>query len=447
MMTIRYQDDGVTAHVDDPDATILAVSIASKIPHFRECGGQARCTTCRVRILDGINHVSERSAPEARIAEARGWDRFTRLACQTRVSGNVCVRRLVRSAADLSLFQVEALRSEPGREMPVAILVCDIRQFTPFVDAHLPYDVFHILNRFFGEIGEPILLNDGFIYQYVGDQIVGLFGIKGASPAQSCLNAVRAGLGMISSLRALNDEIEEEFGVRLGIRIGAHFGSLVVGYLGHPTWPQFAVVGDAMNVASRIEGANKDLGTTFLVSDALYDQLPISVLEGRRTRVPLKGKDGLHTLIEVLDFAEFDAERLVQDTARRLLADQDGFAAAFYGRLFEVAPELRRLFSGDMEAQGRMLTQVLELAVYGLSRFHEIAIGLAALGRSHVGYGVTAEHYLGFRQVFLDTVGEILGEAFDTEVEKAWGEAIDQIIDAMCTGALLKEKRPALQHA
>jgi class 3 adenylate cyclase len=144
-----------------------------------------------------------------------------------------------------------------GKEIPIAVLVCDIRQFTPFVNAHLPYDVYHILNRFLGEIGEPILLNGGFIYQYIGDQIVGLFGVKETPAEQSCLAAVRAGLGMIHALERLNDRIEEEYGVRLGVRIGAHFGSLITGYMGHPLRREFSVVGDAINVASRIEGANE----------------------------------------------------------------------------------------------------------------------------------------------------------------------------------------------
>lgn len=430
-MQITYYDDNLTIPVREAGSTILAVSVANKVPHFRECGGQARCTTCRVRVLDGVQHVSERTAREARIAAQRGWDPYTRLACQARVSGDVTVRRLVRTAADISLLQAEVLSAEPGREMPVAILICDIRRFTPFADANLPHDVCHILNRFYGELGEPILLNGGLIYQYVGDQIVGLFGLRGEAPEQSCLSAVRAGLGMVEALQSLNTVLESEFGVRLDIRIGAHVGPLVVGFMGHPAWMQFGVVGDAINTASRVENANEPLGTTFLISEALHRHLDVPIREGQRTNVLLKGKGGFHTLVEVKGFADPDVDLIVQRTAKQLLGDQDRFGEVFYRRLFETAPAARAMFTGDVEAQGRMLTQVLQAAVYGLSRFGEVARGLAAIGRSHAGYGVTAVHYHVFGQVFMETVAEVLGNAFDAEVEAAWKEIVARLLDAV----------------
>lgn len=434
-MIVMYPADGVVADVKNPDATLLDISLANQIPHYRECGGQGRCTTCRVRILDGIDRVSPPTLREARIAEERGWDGFTRLACQTRVRGDVQVQRLISSPADVSIIQTETSLAEPGREALVAILVCDIRRFTPFVAGHLPYDVFHILNRFFGELGEPILLNGGFIYQYVGDQIVALFGLDRASPAESCLNAVRAGLGMITALKTLNTKIKAEFGVELAIRIGAHVGPLILGHLGHPSQRHFSVVGDAMNVASRIEGANERLGTTFVVSEALYDQLQAPVREGRRARLPLKGMAEAQTLVEVLGFAQPDPESLVQETAHRLLGDADRFGEVFYRRLFEIAPGIRHLFSGTMEAQGRMITQMLQVAVYGLARFHAITPGLVALGRRHVQYGVRVEHYGVFRDVFLDTVRELLGEDGTEQIVTAWTTAIDRVLDAVCRGA------------
>lgn len=434
-MNVTFHGDGRTVPVADPGATLLETSVAARIPHFRECGGQGRCTTCRVRILDGLDHVSPRGPAEARLARERGWDDYTRLACQARVGGDVHVHRLIRSPVDISLLQVEALRSEPGKEVAAAILVCDIRQFTPFVDGNLPYDVFHILNRFFAELGEPILLNGGFIYQYVGDQIIGLFGLTGASAEQSCLGAVRAGLGMMHALGALNEQIRREFGIELGIRIGAHFGSLIVGTLGHPARREFSVIGDAINVASRIEGANEALGTTFLASEALFARLPHAVRAGLRARVGLKGKQGLHALVEVAGFREPDPELLVQYTARRLLSEGERFGQTFYARLFERAPAARALFSGDMEAQSRMIVQTLQMAVYGFSRFRDLVPGLVALGRSHVRYGVHAAHYAVFHDAFLDTVRTVLGDACTPDVEAAWGGAVDRILGAMSRGA------------
>ena len=209
MATIVYLGDDKALPVADPGMTILDVSIAHKIPHLRECGGNARCTTCRVRICDGIQNVSPRTQREAEVADARRWDRFTRLACQTRVSGDITLERLIKSSADVSRMQVEDASLTPSEERTLAVLFCDIREFTPFVDKNLAYDVVHILNRFFAAVGDAILMNNGVIYQYVGDQIIGLFGVGGDPPEKSCLDALRAGLGMLGKLDDLNAELAD----------------------------------------------------------------------------------------------------------------------------------------------------------------------------------------------------------------------------------------------
>ncbi len=178
MATIAYLGDDTTTPVADPGMTILDVSIAHKIPHLRECGGNARCTTCRVRIHDGIENVLPRTQPEADVADARRWDRFTRLACQTRLSGDVTIERLVKRCEDVPGLQLEEASVAPPEERALAVLFCDIRDFTPFVDRNLAYDVVHILNRFFKAAGDAIVINNGVIYQHVGDQIVGLFGSR-----------------------------------------------------------------------------------------------------------------------------------------------------------------------------------------------------------------------------------------------------------------------------
>src|SRR5512147_2223658 len=107
MPTIAFLSDERAVPVVDPTMTILDIAIAHKIPHVRECGGNGRCTTCRVRICDGIQNVSSRTQREMEVADALRWDRFTRLACQTRVHGDVTVDRLIRTSADVALLQLE----------------------------------------------------------------------------------------------------------------------------------------------------------------------------------------------------------------------------------------------------------------------------------------------------------------------------------------------------
>jgi len=431
MTTIVYLGDDKTVLVDDPDMTVLDVSIAHKIPHLRECGGNGRCTTCRVRICDGIQNVSPRTARETQVADARRWDRFTRLACQARVGGDVTLERLVRTCADVSRLQLEEASVAPSQERTLAVLFCDIREFTSFVDSNLAYDVVHILNRFFMAVGDAILINGGVVYQHVGDQIVGLFGVGGDPPEKSCLDAIRAGLGILQTLADLNAELSVEFGVTLEIGVGAHCGPLVVGMMGHPSQRQFTAVGDAMNVASRIEDANKTLGTRFLVSETLFNQVAQAPVEVRRTQAVLKGKRGRFQLVEVVGFAAPDPALLVQSTIGVLLQHQKEFTAHLYRRLFEMSPGARVLFRDDMESQGQMLSHMLQFLVYAMSRPETLMLGLQDLGRRHDRYGVASEHYPAFRLAFLDSARAVLGEKYTPQVEKAWTDTIEMIIRSM----------------
>ncbi len=442
MTTIVYLGDDRAMPVADPKMTILDVSIAAKIPHFRECGGHGRCTTCRVRICDGIQNVSPRTQREIEVAAALRWDPFTRLACQTRVRGDVTLERLIKSSADVSRLQVEEASVAPSEERTLAVLFCDIREFTPFVDAHLAYDVVHILNRFFTAVGDAILVNNGVIYQYVGDQIIGLFGVGGDPPEKSCLDSIRAGLGMLAALDELNAQLSDEFGTTLAIGIGAHVGPLIVGMMGHPHHRQFTVIGDAMNVASRIEAANKTLGTRFLVSEVLFDRIPDAPVEVRRAQAVLKGKHGAVQLVEAIGFAAPDPVLLVQSTVGVLLQHQKRFTQDLYRRLFEIAPDANALFRGDMESQGQMLSHMLQFLVHAMSRPDAMALGLRDLGRRHDGYGVASGHYPAFRQAFLEATRATLGDKHTPQVERAWADTIDMIIASMRGTAAVGTDRP-----
>jgi hemoglobin-like flavoprotein len=201
--------------------------------------------------------------------------------------------------------------------------------------------------------------------------------------------------------------------------------------MGHPNHRQFAVVGDAMNIASRIESTNKTLGTRFLVSEVLFSQVPQAPVDLRRTQAVLKGKNGTFQLAEVIGFAAPDSTLLVQSTVGMLMQHQKRLTSNLYRRLFELAPGAQALFHGNMEMQGEMLSHMLQCLVYGMGRPQTMTLGLRDLGRRHVGYGVTSEYYTAFRQAFLESVRGILGEKHTPQVERAWADTIDMILASM----------------
>ncbi len=206
MPTVEF-DREKTVEVDDPDLTLLEIAREAGIPHASACGGNGRCSTCRVMILEHPENLDPRNAVETRLARAKGFDDNIRLACQTTITGDVKLRRLVIDEEDLQIAQ-DGTPQTTGKDRQLAILFSDIRNFTPFAESHLPYDVIHILGRYFRKVGEPVIRHGGYIDKYMGDGIMAIFGLERASAAEACLDAVAAGLGMQDSLLELNEYIE-----------------------------------------------------------------------------------------------------------------------------------------------------------------------------------------------------------------------------------------------
>jgi adenylate cyclase len=436
MPSVRYLCAGMTVEAGSPDSTLLDVSIAHKITHWHECGGNGRCTTCRVRVLDGASHLSAPTRREAELAQARGWDPTIRLACQTSAKGDVTLERIVLSEATASQLRAETIGREAGVERPLAILFCDMRDFTALADSNSAFDVVHILNRFFEALGDPILLNGGIISHYVGDQICGLFGLDDADPARFCSGAMRAAFGMVEAIDRLNEDLARSFGLRVRVGIGVHFGNVIVGDVGHPTLRRFTIIGDAVNTASRIESMTKDLGATILVSRAVAERLADGSLSVTATRMArLRGKRSDIELLAVDGFADPSPFTAAQRTIGRLLDDPSAFAARFYANMFALRPELEKLFVNGTGAQGAMLSHMLRSVVSGLERRRHVTIGLQTMGRKHIGYGVEPDHYPTFKAAMLKTIGDVMGAGLTREIEESWSKTLDVILGLMKEGA------------
>jgi hemoglobin-like flavoprotein len=127
--------------------------------------------------------------------------------------------------------------------------------------------------------------------------------------------------------------------------------------------------------------------------------------------------------------------RLVQDSWQQVLPISEQAAALFYGRLFELEPSYRRLFTTDQKEQGRKLMQMITVAVNGLPKLDTIVPAVEDLGRRHLDYDVTEEMYDTVGAALLWTLGQGLGEAFTSEVEAAWAETYNTLADVMKSAA------------
>ena len=155
----------------------------------------------------------------------------------------------------------------------------------------------HVLQRHLRDVTGAVERHGGVVTSYMGDGIMALFGPDHAE--SSSLRAVRAGLAMLAEADRRRPQLEELYGRSFDLNVGLHHGSAIVGSVwGGPA--SVTAIGDTVNLASRIEQANKIHGTRFLMSEATFGELGDDVIVGRTISCELPGKAGEHTLIEVL---------------------------------------------------------------------------------------------------------------------------------------------------
>jgi hemoglobin-like flavoprotein len=134
---------------------------------------------------------------------------------------------------------------------------------------------------------------------------------------------------------------------------------------------------------------------------------------------------------------------LVQTTFDQVLPISDVIADVFYGRLFHLDPSMRRLFHGDPKLQGKKLLDAVSIIIGNLNRPDRILPGIRALGRRHVAYGVQSQHYTTFGEALIWTLEHGLGDAFTTEVRRAWTAVYNLLAATMKDAAETLEAVPA----
>jgi len=123
--------------------------------------------------------------------------------------------------------------------------------------------------------------------------------------------------------------------------------------------------------------------------------------------------------------------QLIRDSLIRVRPLADHIAESFYSHMFEIAPHLQKLFTGNMKTQGAMLMTSLELAVSSLDDMESILPSVQALGERHVSYGVKKEYYPYAKESFLWALEKHLKEEFTPPLKKAWSEAFETLIEVM----------------
>lgn len=159
-----------------------------------------------------------------------------------------------------------------GEEKIATILFSDIRGFASFSEMLNPKELLDVLNAYFTRIGICIHEHHGNIDKYIGDAVMALFGVP-ISRKQSPKEAILAALDMIDALKQFNRTLFSELGKEFHIGIGINTGKLVAGLMGASTRMEYTVMGDEVNLASRLEGLTKHYGVQIIISDSTYQAL------------------------------------------------------------------------------------------------------------------------------------------------------------------------------
>jgi adenylate cyclase len=247
--------------------SVLEASLRNNVPHASVCGGRARCSTCRIRVIGDCTSLPEPSKREAFVLNrvGAGADPAIRLACQ------------LRPEADLSFFQIflpqitaASLRtsspSRIGEERYLVSMFVDMRGSTKLAEKRLPFDTVFIVNRFLGAVSQAVIECGGQPNQFVGDGQLALFGLA-ASPQTACRQALKAAAMIAANVEELNQFLKHDLREPIGFGIGIHGGEVIIGDIGYRDHMVFTALGDAVNVAARLQDMTKNLACEAVFSE------------------------------------------------------------------------------------------------------------------------------------------------------------------------------------
>src|SRR6201999_554556 len=158
-----------------------------------------------------------------------------------------------------------------GQRRTMTVMFCDMKGFTALSEGMTPQGLVKVMNRYLSTMSEPIRAQQGIIDKYIGDAIMAYWGPPFADHAEQARLAGLAALEMLACVPQLRAELPELLGIRslpktFDLRIGIATGEVLVGSIGSELMMSYTVMGDPVNLASRLEGANKEYGGRILVS-------------------------------------------------------------------------------------------------------------------------------------------------------------------------------------
>jgi adenylate cyclase len=187
-----------------------------------------------------------------------------------------------------------------GEKKEISVLFSDIRGFTSMSEKMEPENVVATLNEYLSEMTDVIFKNNGTLDKFIGDAVMALFGTPAFYPDHA-LRAVRTAFMMKDRLEKLNEKWKGQGRPTLKIGIGINTGEAIAGNMGSLQRMEYTVIGDTVNLASRLESLNKELGTEIIISSSTYEKVRDYVKVRQFTGIHVKGKEETLVVYEVTE--------------------------------------------------------------------------------------------------------------------------------------------------
>ncbi len=270
--------------------SVLEASLRNDIPHSSVCGGRARCSTCRIRVVSDCSRLPAPSKREAFVLERVGSsaDPAIRLACQLCPETDIAFVPLFPATLKTSLLNT-GQQTRVGQERYLVNMFVDMRGSTKLAETRLPFDTVFIVNRFVGAVSQGVISCGGLPNQFVGDGILALFGLE-ADPRIACRQAIKAAAMIAINVDELNQFLAHDLREPIRFGIGIHCGEVIVGDIGYRDHISFTALGDPVNVGARLQDMTKGLSCEVVMSEELFRGagLPESALP--QEKVSIRGR-------------------------------------------------------------------------------------------------------------------------------------------------------------
>jgi adenylate cyclase len=284
MISLSY-GNGRTVRVPK-GLSVLDASLRYHVPHASVCGGRARCSTCRIRVIGDCSGLPQPSQREAFVLNRVGaTDPSIRLACQ------------LRPETDLSFFQLflpQAISANSpgsqtqriGQERYLVSMFVDMRGSTKLAEKQLPFDTVFIVNRFLGAVSQAVIECGGQPNQFVGDGQLALFGLS-TNPRTACRQALKAAAMIAANVDELNQFLSHDLAEPIRFGIGVHGGEVIIGDIGYRDHMVFTALGDAVNVAARLQDMTKSFFCEAIISEEIFTTagLPADALQQQQVEI------------------------------------------------------------------------------------------------------------------------------------------------------------------